>query len=294
VSNRPDIRLIRALVQSSFPDLAHAKIRSARTHGTDNYIYRIDNDLALRIARSDESAPALICREQVALKELNDLSLQTPKFLARGLLPKPDNRPWVICTWLEGKSAELAAYKATEADAKRLALFLLDLQGCRKEPASEPAPDNHWRGVGLAKRDTPTRKAIVTLSDEFDAAKLRRLWHASVNAASCPRRDYTWIHGDLHTGNLVVSEGALTGVIDWGLSAIGDPACDLMAGFTVFEGAARDAFANAMKASEADWLRGRGWALSTSVIALAHYRGGDTPIVARSRAILQTLLAEAA
>ncbi|MEM5515500.1 phosphotransferase [Henriciella sp. AS95] len=294
MSERPDIKLIRTLVRASFPKLSSARIRAVSQRGTDNYIYRIDDDLALRIACSDETAPALICREQVALEELSDLSLETPKLLAYGFLPAPDTRPWMICNWLEGKSLELSAHVPTEADARRLALFLLDLQGCRKEPASEPAPDNHWRGIGLAKRDTLTRKSIVTLSDAFDAGKLRRLWHASVNAATCPRKDYTWIHGDLHPGNLIVRSGALTGVIDWGLGGLGDPACDLMAGYTVFDGAARDAFAAAMNASEADWRRGRGWALSTAVIALAHYRDGDTPIVRRARRVIETIMAESA
>lgn len=290
MNGKPDIDLIRTLVKSSFPRLSAARIRSTGSQSTDNYIYRIDEDLCLRIARSDKTAPALLGRERVALKELSGLALETPKFLALGTLAADDNRPWIICTWLQGKEMEAAHHSASEADARRLALFLLDLQGCKKDPARKPAPDNHWRGTGLARRDALTRKAIVTISDEFDAGRLRKIWHRAVNVETCPPADYTWVHGDLHRGNLIVRDGALTGVIDWGLSGLGDPACDLMAGFTVFCGAARATFANAMNASDSAWQRGRGWALSTAAIALAHYRHGDTPIIARSRAVIQAVL----
>ncbi|WP_169711816.1 phosphotransferase [Henriciella litoralis] len=290
---QPDIFLIRSLVKSSFPDLADADIRLVRSGGTDNYVFRIDNDLCLRIAKRDAALPSLLQREPVALKTLSDLPLETPRFMAKGVLPDPRGWPWMICTWLHGVSMDAAGHTATIEDANRLALFLLDLQGCPTRNAAKPAPDNHWRGVDLIQRNTVTEDAITTLSDEFDATALARVWSTALTADPCRPDDRTWIHGDLHPANLVVRDGAVTGVLDWGLSGLGDPACDLMAAYTVFSGQARDAFARATAASESVWMRARGWALSTAVVALAYYRGSDAPIVARSREVIGEILAEA-
>lgn len=289
---QPDIFLIRSLVKSSFPDLADADIRLVRSGGTDNYIFRIDNDLCLRIAKRDAAIPSLRQREPVALKALSDLPLETPRFMAKGSLPDPAGWPWIICTWLHGVSMDAAGHTATIDDANRLALFLLDLQGIPKRHASEPAPDNHWRGVDLIKRSAVTEDSIRTLSDEFDADALVKVWSTALSADRCKPDDRTWIHGDMHPANLVVRDGAVTGVLDWGLSGLGDPACDLMAAYTVFSGKARDAFARATAASESAWMRARGWALSTAVVALAYYRGSDAPIVARSREVIGEVLAE--
>lgn len=289
---QPDIFLIRSLVKSSFPDLAEADIRLVRSGGTDNYIFRIDNELCLRIAKRDAAIPSLSQREPVALKALSDLPLETPRFMAKGSLPDPKGWPWIICTWLHGVSMDAAGHTATIDDANRLALFLLDLQGLPKRHAADPAPDNHWRGVDLAQRDQVTADAIATLSDEFDGDALSSVWASALSADRCSATDHTWIHGDMHPANLIVRDDAITGVIDWGLSGLGDPACDLMAAYTVFSGNARDAFARATAASESAWMRARGWALSTAVVALAYYRGSDAPIVARSREVIGEVLAE--
>ncbi|MEQ8558344.1 MAG: phosphotransferase [Henriciella sp.] len=293
MSLEPDIGLIRSLVRSSFPELSNARVRPVDAGSTDNFLFRIDEDLCLRIAKSDAAAPSLINREPSALKTLQDLPLETPEFMARGFLPDPAPAPWVICTWLDGLDMERAGHPATAEDANRLALFLLDLQGSGRSLASEPAPDNHWRGTDLALRDEPTRLAIRTLSDELDGPRLLDLWDTSLAAPACRPEDRTWIHGDLHPANLLVRDGKVSGVIDWGLSGLGDPACDLMAAYTVFDAETRSAFARATGATESTWLRGRGWALSTAAIALAYYRTGTSRIVARSRHVLGEILAEA-
>lgn len=288
----PDIGLIRSLVRSSFPELSQASIRAVESPGTDNFIFRIDDDLCLRVAKSDDAAPSLIHREPTALKELTDLPLETPEFMARGTLPDPHDAPWLICTWLIGEEMESSGHVATHDDANRLALFLLDLQGSRRSYASPPAPDNNWRGVDLIRGDQRTRSAIEALADEFDSEALMEVWLQALEAPACTEADLTWIHGDLHPANLLVRQGSITGVVDWGLSGLGDPACDLMAAYTVFDADTRPVFARATGAGEADGLRARGWALSTAAIALEYYRSTTVPIVERSRRTLSEVLSD--
>ena len=287
MSTPPDIDTLKRLVGQSVPDLAAQPFTRVRNAGTDNLIYKIGDAHALRVARRHEAIPSLAYREPVAMRSLKDLPLETPELVANGLTDTAESWPWLVCSWLEGESAEAVGHTFTETDARRLALFLLDLQGQKRDFAAEPNIDNHWRGCPLVQRDAPTRGAIADVADDFDAIALAAIWKVALEAPPCLERDRTWIHGDLHAGNLLVKDEALSGVLDWGLSGLGDPASDLMAGFTLFEGAAQDAFWKASGISETVWRRARGWALSTSVIAYAFHRGTKTPIEKRSRKLLE-------
>jgi len=289
VSTPPDIDTLKRIVGESVPALADKAYSRIRSGGTDNSIYRVGDGHALRVARRHEAIPSLAYREPVAMRSLKDLPLETPKLVANGLTDAPEEWPWLVCSWLHGESAEASGHQLTETDARRLALFLLDLQGQRRDFAAEPNIDNHWRGCALARRDEPTRGAITDVAEDFDAIGLAAIWKAALDTPPCPEQDRTWIHGDLHAANLLIKDGALSGVIDWGLSGLGDPASDYMAGFTLFEGAAQDAFWKASGITESVWRRARGWALSTSVIAYAFYRGTKTPIEKRSRKLLDDL-----
>lgn len=289
MSTAPDIDTLKRLIGQQLPELAGKPFSRVRAAGTDNLIFRIGESHCLRVPRGHEGIPSLAYREPAAMRNLKDLPLQTPQLVDHGLTDTPQGWPWLVCTWLAGDSAETGGHALTEMDARRLALFLLDLQGQKRDFAAEPNIDNHWRGCPLSHRDSPTRSAIGEVAEDFDVIALAAIWNAALEAPPCPERDRTWIHGDLHAGNLLVREGELSGVIDWGLSGLGDPACDLMAGFTLFEGAVQEVFWQASGITETVWRRARGWALSTGVIAYAHYRGTKTPIEKRSRKLLEEL-----
>lgn len=293
MSGPPDPDTVRQLLVKSVPDLAGEPIRPVEGAGTDNHIYRIGEQHTLRIARDVNGVASLSGREPDAMRNLAGLPLETPKLVAQGMLAEPDGWPWLVCTWLEGDSLEASGHSPGPVDAGQLALFLLDLQGQDRRHAAPPGPANHWRGTALGNRESLTREALTRVADEFDAIALLAIWQAALHARPCRDEDRTWIHGDLHPGNLLVQAGSISGVIDWGLSGLGDPACDLMAGFTVFEGRAREAFWQATGITEAVWQRARGWALSTALIAYAFYRGSDTPIAARTRKLLDEFSGQA-
>lgn len=289
MSTAHDIDKLKRLVGQHVPELADKRFARLRDAGTDNVIYRIGEKHLLRVASRPEAIASLAYREPNAMRCLKNLPIETPQLLANGLVDTAESWPWLICTWLGGESFEASHHAPTKKDARRLALFLLDLQGQKRGFAAAPNVDNHWRGCQLSQRDTATRSAIGEAAEEFDAIALAAIWKAALEAGPCTDRDQTWIHGDLHPGNLLVRGGEVAGVIDWGLSGLGDPACDLMAGFSLFDTSERDAFWQAVGVTETVWQRARGWALSTSVIAYAHYRGTRTPIEARSRRLLDEL-----
>ena len=100
------------------------------------------------------------------------------------------------------------------------------------------------------------------------------------------------MHGDLLPGNLLVTDGRLSGVIDFGGLAVGDPACDLQPAWNVFDASSRGTFHSAVGADDAGRLRGRGWALSQAVIALPYYWETNPGIVRQALHALDEVLAD--
>jgi aminoglycoside phosphotransferase (APT) family kinase protein len=103
-----------------------------------------------------------------------------------------------------------------------------------------------------------------------------------------------WAHGDLMAGNLLVKGGRLTAVIDFGTVGVGDPAADLISAWCLLPAGVRGIFREAVGADEAEWARGRGWALSIAVIALPYYWETNPPVAENSRHVIREILAETA
>jgi aminoglycoside phosphotransferase (APT) family kinase protein len=145
--------------------------------------------------------------------------------------------------------------------------------------------------VPLAIRDADTRAAIAKLRNVLDTDAVAAAWD---EASQAPAWDGppVWIHGDLHAGNLLVDHGHLSAVIDFGGLAIGDPACDFVAAWTLFSGESRDAFRAALSIDDASWARSRGWALSTGLIAFPYYLDTNPVIVAMARHQIDEVLAD--
>ena len=102
-----------------------------------------------------------------------------------------------------------------------------------------------------------------------------------------------WAHSDLMAGNLLVTGGRLTAVIDFATVGVGDPAVDLIPAWCVLPAAVRGLFRDAVDVDEAEWARGRGWALSIAVIALPFYWHTNPPVAENSRHVIAEILAEA-
>ena len=136
-----------------------------------------------------------------------------------------------------------------------------------------------------------TRAAIAKLDDVLDTEAVTAAWDADLHAPAW-NGPPVWIHGDLHAGNLLVDDGRLSAVIDFGGLGVGDPACDFMAAWTLFSGESRDAFRTALSIDDASWARSRGWALSTGLIALPYYLHTNPVIVAMARHQIAEVLAD--
>ncbi|MBO3731781.1 aminoglycoside phosphotransferase family protein [Glycomyces niveus] len=249
-----DERLLRDLLEQQCPDLADLEVKSV-DGGWTNQMWRLGPDLAVRIPRRDD-APALLEREHRLIPDIaSRLPLPVP---VPTRLSEPSERfpyHWLITTWVHGTPADLAPITDPES-AATLADFLtaLHLEG----PADNPANDG--RGAPLTDMDERFEQTLQRLP-EVDADRARAVWRESLDAA--PHNGTgVWLHGDLHPANVVVEDGRLSGVIDFGEIFVGDPAVDLAAAWILLPDGASDAFFNAYKAAdEATILRARGLAL---------------------------------
>jgi len=280
--------LARALVAEQHPDLL-APVQPV-AEGWDNLMVRLGPELAVRLPRRGLAAE-LVEREATWLPLLAPhLPVEVPVPVRRGH-PSAELGypfPWTVVRWVAGEAALTVRTPPDEGTlTDDLAGILLAL-GSR--PAPTEAPRNPWRGVPLAERSEALLARIGALSADVDAAEIERSW---VRALGCPPFDgpLCWVHGDLHPGNLVVRDGRLAGVVDWGDLTAGDPACDLAVAWMLLGPEARVRLREALGADDATWGRARGNALAHAVAVVAH-SDGDPAMAAMGRRTLDAVLAD--
>lgn len=255
-----DAALVRALLTDQHPDLAHLPLSPAES-GWDNAIFRLGEQMAVRLPRR-EAAAGLVVHEQVWLPRLApDLPLPVPVPLREGLPGRGYPWRWSVLPWLPGGPADLRP--PAEDQAVILGSFLHALH--REAPAD--APHNPVRGVPLASRAAVCAERSARRSGWLNDNH-HRIWERALTAPV--DEPPTWLHGDLHPGNVLVEDGRLSGIIDWGDLCAGDRATDLAAIWMLFESPAapREALARCGPLSPATLDRARGWALHLGLTLL--------------------------
>lgn len=283
-----DAALAEALVAAQHPDLA-APIRAV-AEGWDNAVFRLGDDLAVRLPRRLLGA-RLVAGEVEWLPRLAPrVPVEVPSAVRRG---EPDEAlgypfPWAVVRWVHGESALGPVAGLDPAGVVDvLASFLAAL--ARIDPPAD-APRNPWRGVPLAERSEALEGRIDQLPADVDRAAVRSAWERALAVGAAPEPP-RWVHGDLHPGNLVVRGGRLVGVIDWGDLTAGDAACDLGVAWMLLDAASRAALRDRLGVDDPTWHRARGNALAHAVAVLAH--SADAPaMAAMGRRTLDAVLAE--
>jgi aminoglycoside phosphotransferase (APT) family kinase protein len=153
-----------------------------------------------------------------------------------------------------------------------------------------PGPHNFFRGGPLTVYDEETRQAIAVLHGKIDTNAATEVWEAAL--ATTWNNPPVWVHGDVSADNLLVQDGRLSGVIDFGSSTVGDPACDLSIAWTLFERESQEAFRAALPLDNATWARGRAWTLWKALIVLAGALDTDPLKAGKSRRVIDEVLAD--
>lgn len=263
----PTPELVHALVAAQFPGWADLPVRPVGKPGVDNATFRLGADKLVRLPRFPRWV-GQVRREQRWLPVLaQHLPLPVPVPLGRGEPGAGYPFPWSVYAWLPGENATRAALADQDQAARDLAGFLGALWSIDATDGPPPEWSNGFRGVGVGdERDSAIvgwriERRIAALTGLLDTDALRAVY-ASALAAPAWAKSPVWVHGDPAPGNLLVREGRLSAVIDFGTLAVGDPAVDLIGAWTLLDPRGRDLFREMLDIDDATWARGRAWALS--------------------------------
>ena len=285
-----DERLARRLIDSQFPQWSDLPITAVELDGWDNRSFRLGSELTIRLPSGSWYAQQ-VEKEQRWLPVLEpQLPLPIPSPVARG---EPDAEfpyPWSVYRWLDGEPASAARIGYLTDFASSLAEFLKALGRIYATDGPAPGQHNFFRGAPLSVYEQETVEAIETLGDEIPAEDVKRVWADAM--ATSWERDPVWFHGDVAVGNLLVHEGRLAGVLDFGSSGVGDPACDIVIAWTLLTGESRDRFRAELDVDPGTWSRGRGWALWKALITLPEHLERGAPEAALPRRDIEQVLAD--
>jgi aminoglycoside phosphotransferase (APT) family kinase protein len=267
--------LVRGLLADQHPDLAGRPL-TVMANGWDNVMYRLGGDLVVRLPRR-ELAADLVVHEQRWLPELAArLPLPIPAPVRIGQPSPVRGYPWSwsVIPYLPGDVAARTEFADPHQAASALGGFLRKLH----RPAPADAPANPFRGIPLAARKDSFATVVQELGDRVDRVTAESLW---TTALAAPAWDGPplWLHGDLHAANILVHDGMVSGVIDFGDITAGDPATDLSIAWSVLPATTRESFwaAYGPQADAATRSRAKGWALAFALIYLAH--SADNPMM---------------
>lgn len=279
--------VVRQLVAAQFPHWAALPVRAVMPGGWDNRTFRLGDGLLVRLP-SAERYVAQVEKEQRWLPVLGKgLPVAVPCPLGLGRASALFPWPWSVYGWIEGEAATATSHD--QVLARAVAGFLRALWAMETAGGPAPGAHNFERGGRLAVYDAETQAAIAAQPGRLDSGSALEIWERALG--SVWQGPGVWVHGDLAAGNLLLRQGALAAVIDFGGLAVGDPACDLVIAWTLFEGEARAVFIKETGMDGATWHRARGWALWKAVIVASGLRA-DAADAVQAHRVFAALLAE--
>ena len=285
-----DIPLVHSLLLEQHPDLAELPLTQVG-EGWDNAVFRLGDNLAVRLPRRSATA-AMIEHEQRWLPELAPrLPLPVPTPVRIGRPGAGFAWPWSVVPWFAGTTSFSEPPEHPNAVAAALGAFIRALH----QPAPPEAPLSPSRSIPLDARTARLHGHLDQLRGVVDRERVLALWDRLVVTPRWPG-PRVWLHGDLHPGNLLIANGALAAVIDFGDVTAGDPATDLSVMWMLLPPEHRDALFNAAGRSRANpaddqvWRRARGWALAIGVAVVALGQEGN-PLSEMGRRTIEAALA---
>lgn len=229
--------------------------------------------MAIRLP-SDARYAAAIEKELTWLPVFKPLlSLPIPVPVAKGEPTDEYPLPWSVNRWIEGETVRYGNVLDLHTFAEDLASFLRELKAIDASRGVPAGNQNFHRGGNLAVYNNETRSAIQMVAAPYDQALLTEIWELSL--ATRYQAAPLWLHGDIAVGNLLVKDGRLCGVIDFGTMGVGDPSSDLVMAWNFFDRASRGRFFELVEADQDTVNRARGWALWKALITLVQHKQGS-------------------
>jgi aminoglycoside phosphotransferase (APT) family kinase protein len=274
--------LVRRLLELTFPQWAELPLVHLPSYGTDARLYRLGSELVVRLPKIHWATSQIEMEQRLLPRLAPHLPVAIPEVLAVGEPALGYPWRWAVYRWLDGEPPRTGTVQL----ARDLAAFIAALQ---RIDTNDGRRGTH-RGGPLQLRDASTRAALAQLGEEIDIAAVTSAWEAAL-AAPAWSEESVWLHGDILEGNLLIRDGRLAAVIDWGGAGVGDPAFDYAIAWSLLA-PVRESFRAATGVDGDTWARARGLALSQALIALPYYLHSSPPIAERSRLIIREVLAD--
>ncbi|WP_377267022.1 aminoglycoside phosphotransferase family protein [Peterkaempfera sp. SMS 1(5)a] len=285
-----DAALVQRLIATQFPQWGDLPVTPVAVDGWDNRTYRLGDRMTVRLPTAPGYVPAVDKENHWLPRLAPQLPVAVPPVLAKGVPGEGYPHPWSVRGWLPGETADRGRIDDMPRFAVQVAEFIVALQRC--DTTGGPAAGQHswYRGAPPAHYDDETRRCTAALRGRVDTGRATAVWDAALATEWCDAP--VWFHGDIASGNLLVLDGGLTAVIDFGTSGVGDPACDLVIAWQLFSGESREAFRKAVGQDDGTWARARGWALWKSLLVLSECIDTDPQRAAVNRHVIAEVLAD--
>ncbi|WP_020576177.1 aminoglycoside phosphotransferase family protein [Actinopolymorpha alba] len=282
--------LVRRLIAAQFPQWTDLPVTPVEVDGNDNRTYRLGEEMSVRLPTAEGYTPA-VGKEHEWLPVLApSLPVPIPEPLAIGVPGEGYPFGWAVRRWLDGDTARLDLIDDLREFATSVGEFVVALQGI--DPTGGPLAGKHsaYRGASLEHYDDETRHCLALLDGHIDTERASAVWEAALSAnwQGTP----VWFHGDLAIGNLLVGDGRLAAVIDFGTSGVGDPSCDLVIAWTMFSGESREAFRKTVDQDAGTWARARGWALWKAMLVMSRDPDANDEQTVGHRRVIDEVLSD--
>lgn len=285
-----DAALVKRLIAAQFPRWSGLPVTPVKIDGWDNRTYRLGDSMTVRLPTAAGYVPAVAKENRWLPRLAPALPVALPAVLGQGVPGEGYPFPWSVRGWLHGETARPDRIGDMSRFAVEVAEFLLSLQRCDATDGPVAGEHSFYRGAQPAHYDEETRRCLAALKGRVDTDRAADVWEAALAAEW--HGEPVWFHGDVAPGNLLVADGKLTAVIDFGTAGVGDPACDLVIAWGMFEGEGRAAFRRAVGQDDGIWARARGWALWKSLLVLSQNIDTDEVVSAVNRRVITEVLAD--
>lgn len=304
-------QLVRRLVDRQFPDYVELPIVPLGASGSTNRQYRLGEHLLVRMPRQPGGGKS-IAKELRWTKEIgSQLSLSYPDIVTVGEPDDSYSERWSIVRWQTGHHPDVIEPRRTVSAerqtlqqqlAEDLARLILDIRGATvsDEAKRDPLLANHYRGGTLADHDRWFQKNLEACQQieglDLDFALAAQTWSQAVEAEqqASPDDRLQWFHGDIVAENLLLDQGRLTGLLDFGGLSLGDPTVDLHGLWEVLDAEARQRCRELLAVSDLEWRRGQAWALAIAMMTFPYYWHTMPGRIADRMVMAKNLLADAA
>ncbi|SMF63939.1 Predicted kinase, aminoglycoside phosphotransferase (APT) family [Paenibacillus uliginis N3/975] len=286
--NMINVDLVVRLINEQFPEWSGLEVRPVQFSGHDNRTFHLGEHMSVRLPSAESYVPQ-VEKEQIWLPILRQkLSLPISTPLAKGNPNEEYPWPWSINKWLEGETLSPNNMNDLNQLARDLGTFLIELQSIDASGGPLAGAHNFHRGGNIVVYDEESRYAIENNKDTFNEHVLKEIWELALDSKW--ESDPVWVHGDIAPGNILVRDGKLSAVIDFGILGVGDPACDAAMAWTFFDNDSRKIFKHVLNMDEGTWNRARGWALWKALITYNGNKNSNTAIAEESYHVINIIV----